>query len=74
MITTSIIEGPLPQRGYPCLKRSLGTGCIVLFTERNKGIVVHNAGEGGMSEGTFTDCWNEEGFEHFDGRVTLENS
>jgi hypothetical protein len=58
---------------YPCLMTGTRSGVVILFHAEGKGVVVHNKGTGGSSEGYYSEDWYMGSFTPFDGTVTLEN-
>jgi hypothetical protein len=46
---------------YPCMKKNLNTGAIILFTEPRTGVIL-DPGNSVNSIGTNNNCWLEENF------------
>ena len=60
-----------PAITYPCLMRSTRNGSVVLFTERGEGTCVHARVDNILGE--YSDIWDMDCFEPFNGTITLGN-
>jgi len=66
----SVIKEGQEKSSYPCLKIHK-TGCVVLFTQVNVGVVVK---EGTLDHlGKFSDSFAEAYFNIFNGTIELSN-
>ena len=57
---------------YPCLKKADDTGCIILFTCKNTGTVIH-VGEGVHQLGQHSSIWLENEFTPYPNYVSISN-
>lgn len=70
---TTVKRGDDTQKiDYPCLMMSRVSGNVVLFTSKGKGMCVHK-GDSGWNVGCYTELWDMNAFNPFNGTVTLEN-
>lgn len=59
------------SRTYPKLMVSKSTGCIVLFTAENRGVLLR---EGNSDEGSSREhVWAESNFYNYEGELILKN-
>jgi hypothetical protein len=61
------------EPSYPYLKINRNTGCVVLFTEKDKGTCVYQSPTSTGELGDHLSCWEERNFELFNGTITLSN-
>jgi hypothetical protein len=70
-----VVEKSSLRQAYPCLMESTTPyGLIVLFTEKQVGVVLVNAGRGGPVVGTYARDWGPDAFKPFEGNVILSNN
>ena len=76
MKSTVIEKEGIDEQKFPCLKRSVNSGAIILFVSRNEGVAVYDPQDryvlGHYSRG-WTDCDLTNFFKPFHGQVILEN-
>jgi hypothetical protein len=74
MSVSSIMSpGNAPTLSYPCLCITKNLDCIVLFTGYGVGTVVHRNGSSSNHLGMFSDDWNMDFFQPYNGKLTLSN-